>query len=886
MTHRIGEQLGKYRLVRLLGQGSFADVYLGEHLYLNTQAAVKVLRAQLADQDAASFLNEAQTIARLVHPHIIRIFDFDVQEGTPFLVMDYAPNGTLRQRYPRHNPIPLNMVVYYVKQIADALQYAHEQRLIHRDVKPENVLLGRRNEILLSDFGIVQPAQATGLEVTQKIVGTMAYMAPEQLQGKPRIASDQYALGIMTYEWLTGERPFEGGLSEMASQHLFTPPPPMHEKDARIAPEVEGVVMTTLAKDPKQRFASTQAFAEALEQAVATTSSFSPYAPTAPTVPPPAPSVVLQPSTGQQQLPSMTYVRPPASDQQLPAQQQQGVAASSSRSSTSQTPVFTDPLGQVQQQLVSATHPEPPFTDPGKLKQQGKRKVRYAAFLLVLAILVVAATSAAVVLWPKPATISHPGVGIGVTRAPDGEFIGISDGTFAFDTNRPDGSLKNQAADKLKAHDSSGAVVLWQSALQQDTNDAEALIYLEDQRVLASHAPYITLIAGILLTSSFVIDGRNYLQGAYVAQKEYNNSSKLPGGVQVRLLIANSGGQPAYATTVAKQIVRAAQVDKTIVGVMGWPYSSLSRTMINVLSAAHIPMVSPAASNDGLTHISPYFFRVIPPDRRQVAVGAQYAENTLQASRAALFVDPNDGYSKEVANDFELQFITDGKNIVAIENYTTGHPAMLPGLIQDALKHNPDLIYFAGNATDAGALLTDLPASGPFANLQVIGTATLYGTYPGSARANFKRLHFTAVADPTEWNMQGLSARKPAFFSEYPQDFDPAKQHRGNPFGYTLPSANAMLSYDATLALLTASQNALAGLTGGKKMLLPGDLQQALTQITGSHTIQGVTGQISFGPDGNPVNKAIVLLGVDANGHIMLDSVLGPLLVGSIESGS
>ncbi len=286
MTHRIGEQLGRYRLVRLLGQGSFADVYLGEHLYLKTQAAVKVLRTHLTDADAAGFLTEAQTIARLVHPHIIRIFDYDVQEGTPYLVMDYAPNGSLRQRHPRHNPIPLNLVVYYVKQIADALQYAHEQRLIHRDVKPENVLLGRRNEILLSDFGIVQQAQTTGLEVTQKIVGTMAYMAPEQLQGKPRIASDQYALGIMTYEWLAGERPFEGGLSEMASQHLFTPPPPMHEKDPSIAPAVEKVVMTTLAKDAQQRFASVGAFANALEQA---SGSASP--------PPRSNAVILEPPT-------------------------------------------------------------------------------------------------------------------------------------------------------------------------------------------------------------------------------------------------------------------------------------------------------------------------------------------------------------------------------------------------------------------------------------------------------------------------------------------------------------------------------------------------------------------------------------------------------------
>src|SRR6266700_184134 len=122
MADRVGQQLGNYRLIRLLGRGGFAEVYLGEHLRLGTQAAIKVLYTHIEDDAVDEFLNEARTVAHLVHPHIVRIFDFDVQEGTPFLVMDYAPNGTLRQRHPRHNPIPPNTVVYYVKQIADALQ--------------------------------------------------------------------------------------------------------------------------------------------------------------------------------------------------------------------------------------------------------------------------------------------------------------------------------------------------------------------------------------------------------------------------------------------------------------------------------------------------------------------------------------------------------------------------------------------------------------------------------------------------------------------------------------------------------------------------------------------------------------------------------------------
>src|SRR5207244_2162195 len=206
-----------------------------------------------------------------------------------------------------------------------------------------------------------------------------------------------------------------------------------------------------------------------------------------------------------------------------------------------------------------------------------------------------------------------------------------SDGTFAFDTNRPDGRFKTQAAEKLKAGDVSGAESLWQSGLQQDTNDAEALIYLEDQRVLASGNPYITIVAGTMLTGDNVGIGRDNLQGAYVTQKEYNDGHRLPNNVQVRLLVANSGNDATYATTVAQQIVLAAQQDHTIVGVMGWPFSSRVINAIRVLAGAHIPMVSQTASSNQLTGISPYFFRVAPSNKGQGIAGAHYAEQILHA---------------------------------------------------------------------------------------------------------------------------------------------------------------------------------------------------------------------------------------------------------------
>ena len=236
MLDRVGQQLGNYRLLRLLGQGGFADVYLGEHVYLRTRAAIKVLQMRVAGDDMESFLNEARTIANLKHAHIVRVLEFGVEGNTPFLVMEYAPSGTLRQRYPKGTRLPLTIIVPYVKQVASALQYAHDRKLIHRDVKPENMLLESENDILLSDFGIALVAQSSRYQNTQETVGTIAYMAPEQLQGRPRPASDQYALGIVVYEWLSGTRPFQGSFTEMYSQHLFVPPPPLSGKISNLLP--------------------------------------------------------------------------------------------------------------------------------------------------------------------------------------------------------------------------------------------------------------------------------------------------------------------------------------------------------------------------------------------------------------------------------------------------------------------------------------------------------------------------------------------------------------------------------------------------------------------------------------------------------------------------
>jgi len=268
MIEYVGRQLGNYVLLHLLGRGGSAHVYVGEHIYLKTRAAIKVLQTEVVDERHNDFLYEAQTLARLVHPHIVRTLEFGIEENIPFLVMDYVPNGSLRHLYPKGTRLPMETIVSYVKQVAIALHHAHNQNVIHRDVKPGNVLLGENNEVLLSDFGLATIAHGSNSPSTEEtVLGTILYMAPEQIYGKPQPASDQYALATVAYEWLCGKPPFHGSFVEILAQQMTAPPPALSTYGVEIPAKVEEVIMIGLSKDYKDRFKSVEAFAHALELA-------------------------------------------------------------------------------------------------------------------------------------------------------------------------------------------------------------------------------------------------------------------------------------------------------------------------------------------------------------------------------------------------------------------------------------------------------------------------------------------------------------------------------------------------------------------------------------------------------------------------------------------
>src|SRR5258707_2568241 len=267
-SQRVGQQIGRYRISRRIGRGGLGEVYLAEDVRLQRQVAIKTFLTQPGQEEISNFSARARQIALLDHPHLVPVFDFGTDEAEPhpiqYMVTKYMPGGSLRDRHPKGTQSPLMTVISYVRQVAGALQYAHEKDTLHGNLKPSKFLLNERGDILLSDIGELALLQGD----TENVMGTAAYMAPEQLQAKSQAASDQYALGIIVYEWLTGAAPFSGrSPMDVAIQHSNTPPPSLRASNPALSPYVEEVVFHALAKDPKDRFASVQAFANALASA-------------------------------------------------------------------------------------------------------------------------------------------------------------------------------------------------------------------------------------------------------------------------------------------------------------------------------------------------------------------------------------------------------------------------------------------------------------------------------------------------------------------------------------------------------------------------------------------------------------------------------------------
>jgi serine/threonine-protein kinase len=293
----IGKQLGPYHIQSKLGEGAMAQVYKAYHEGLHREAAIKVLPlwyAYKADS-RIRFEREAQMLAKLQHRNIVAVYDFDKDHNPPYLPMQYVSGGTLRGQLKSRQPLDPRQAALYALQIARALHHAHQHGIIHRDVKPENILISstNRNELLLSDFGIARlfeehqkaasqpstPLNGENAPAFSRGAGTPFYMAPEQFRGQAVDArTDVYALGVVLFEMLTGERPFQAdNLLALRYQHEEKLPKPVRKINPAVPEALEQITARALAKAPEERYQSADEMAQALKAALAPRLSAPPH---------------------------------------------------------------------------------------------------------------------------------------------------------------------------------------------------------------------------------------------------------------------------------------------------------------------------------------------------------------------------------------------------------------------------------------------------------------------------------------------------------------------------------------------------------------------------------------------------------------------------------
>ncbi|MFN8537902.1 MAG: serine/threonine-protein kinase [Thermomicrobiales bacterium] len=325
----------RFRLDRLLGRGGFAQVFLATDAVLGRQVAIKILNPAQGGAEGFDFLGrfqtEARAVAALEHPNLLGIYDFGEVEGTAYLVMPYIDGGNLQDRIAGGQILPLRQVANYLGQTAAGLDYAHRRGIVHRDIKPQNLLIrAEDNRLLIADFGVAKVMQGNSASTQTAAIGTVSYMAPEQLSGRAAPSIDVYALGCVLFQLLTGRVPDAGPATQVMLAHMNSPIPSVQEHSGgRLPAAFQPLFNRALAKTPEDRFATAEELARAFEALLATISAPIPPPITSPSAPtqiggatpglrsnPPA-SLPAVPSTPPAQ-PTPPAVTPSASPQPAP----------------------------------------------------------------------------------------------------------------------------------------------------------------------------------------------------------------------------------------------------------------------------------------------------------------------------------------------------------------------------------------------------------------------------------------------------------------------------------------------------------------------------------------------------------------------------------------
>src|SRR3954454_118737 len=251
---------GRYRAEKRLGAGGMAEVWCAEDEVLARRVAVKLMGGRFAEDPEfrERFRREAQAAAGLTHPNIVAIFDRSEWNGTPYIAMELVDGKTLKELVTERGPLPPDVAISLTEQVLQALGYAHRRGIVHRDIKPQNVIIDRDGQAKVADFGIARAGDTSQMTQTGAIVGTMQYLSPEQAEGRPvDRRADLYSAGIVLYELLTGRVPFDGEAPiSIAIKHINERPVPPGQLRPGLPPALETVVLRALEKDPALRFQS------------------------------------------------------------------------------------------------------------------------------------------------------------------------------------------------------------------------------------------------------------------------------------------------------------------------------------------------------------------------------------------------------------------------------------------------------------------------------------------------------------------------------------------------------------------------------------------------------------------------------------------------------
>ncbi len=321
MADMTGKDIGRYHILEQLGEGGMAIVFKAYDTRLEREVAVKIIRRgafppELLDEVLKRFEREAKSLARLSHPSIVKVHDFGEHEGSPYLVLEYLPGGTLKRLL--GHPMPWQEAVRLILPVARGLAYAHQRGILHRDIKPANILITENGEPMLSDFGIakiLEGEQATSLTSSGMAVGTPEYMAPEQWKGQTTQQSDIYSLGIVLYEMIAGRKPYTADtpaaiLIKQATESL--PRPTQFGID--LPDDVEFMLIKALEKDPAFRFAEMNAFVAALEGLLEPGTLYTGKTASASTPPPPVP---VKPADSRPRTPTPMPIQSPPSQPRM-----------------------------------------------------------------------------------------------------------------------------------------------------------------------------------------------------------------------------------------------------------------------------------------------------------------------------------------------------------------------------------------------------------------------------------------------------------------------------------------------------------------------------------------------------------------------------------------